>query len=260
MVGDKTAPISLFDAEKYCQWCKHCDNEKIELIELQRISGANNSLWGGKRVLEIGCGTGRFTLQILEKVKEIVAIDPDEQRVDILNRELSLRSDGNKCRTFKTKLEDLYEHKNSTLLPNSFDIVVFSWSWSFIQNPQEILLIIDELLSKNGIIIATMVVGGSYESFIDDILQITGDARDIAFNRTCMNNLKDSLRQKNFVCKEDVIKSSLVYKSSEEAISFLPPSFKSKERQKAIKMLSEHKNMIEFYDEILCVCGEKNDA
>ena len=77
--------------------------------------------WRGKRVLEMGCGDGRLTLQLAALgPRSIEALDPDAQRIRLARKNLPQR--------YKKRIAYHIGHAERLKYPpRSFDIVVFSW-------------------------------------------------------------------------------------------------------------------------------------
>ena len=73
------------------------------------------------RVLEVGCGDGRFTRRILRTARHVVGVDPDADQIT-------------RAREFTSRLlrrRVRYEVAGAESLPfgpRAFDVVVFSWS------------------------------------------------------------------------------------------------------------------------------------
>ena len=146
---------------QYEAWSAFYDNQQVELREIKKaLSDASSSnVFKGKKVLEIGCGTGRFTFKILKDIESLLAIDPDSQRIEILNEKLKSSEYNSKCTTHIGTLEELYK-KN--IIFDKFDLIFFSWSWAFITNAEEIIDLSLNLLKDDGKIIITMVVDGDF--------------------------------------------------------------------------------------------------
>ena len=75
----------------------------------------------GKRVLEIGCGEGRLTLQVAPLAGSVVALDPDPTSIKIARR--GAATDG---------VTNVFFHVGSAQRMRfgggPFDIALFSWS------------------------------------------------------------------------------------------------------------------------------------
>ncbi len=69
-----------------------------------------------RRVLEIGCGTGRLTRRYANVARSIVAIDPDARSIAQLTRALPT-----------VDARPLGVHQLD-LTPHSVDVAVFAWS------------------------------------------------------------------------------------------------------------------------------------
>jgi ubiquinone/menaquinone biosynthesis C-methylase UbiE len=75
----------------------------------------------GKEILEIGCGTGRLTFRIAEGAKSVLAIDPDEDSIEVA-RERTPSKLRSRVAFMPTSITDV------VLADNAFDIAVLSWS------------------------------------------------------------------------------------------------------------------------------------
>jgi ubiquinone/menaquinone biosynthesis C-methylase UbiE len=87
--------------------------------EIRALKGMAN--WRGKRVLEVGCGTGRLSLRLAKLgAGQIVAFDPDAKSIRAARKELPEK--------YKDRIS--YRVGNAEHVKqkaNQFDIVVFSW-------------------------------------------------------------------------------------------------------------------------------------
>jgi ubiquinone/menaquinone biosynthesis C-methylase UbiE len=77
--------------------------------------------WRGKRVLEVGCGSGRLTSRLANfGVEKLIAFDPDPQSIRAARKELP--------KEYKDRI--VYRVGNAEHVQQKayqFDIVVFSW-------------------------------------------------------------------------------------------------------------------------------------
>lgn len=89
------------------------------LVELQEWGG--ESLVRGKRVLDLGCGDGRFALGVAPLAGSVVGLDPDPDAVR------SARTNARKARirnaTFAVGAAQNLRHPD-----RSFDVVILSWT------------------------------------------------------------------------------------------------------------------------------------
>lgn len=166
------------NAKQYEEWTRFYDPNNLELLYLSNVLCNHYKvvlndpldIWNGKKVLEIGCGTGRFTERIIDRISLLYGIDPDKERLDILNSKLCKYKD--KITTFD---KTLYELIDDTFMWEKFDIIVFSWSWAYIDENNdnyEKRITIDtaiNCLKPEGAILVTMVVDGDYEKLCNDI-------------------------------------------------------------------------------------------
>lgn len=92
------------------------DPEGTELATLDRLVSLT-----GKRVLEVGCGSGRLTWSLAERARSVVAIDPDRLEIAKARRAMSRR--------LKNRVRFEVGQGESLPFPDEeFDAVVFSWS------------------------------------------------------------------------------------------------------------------------------------
>lgn len=161
----------FINALEYDLWSRNYDPENREISEINRVLQDYCGIispWKGMRVLEIGCGTGRFTKRIIDEVVHVDAIDPDVDRINVFNKYLNLMNLENKCTTMSGTLNDFLEICGQE---EKYDLIVFSWSWAFIPDEQKEknILAALALLEENGAIISTMVEAGQYEEIVYNI-------------------------------------------------------------------------------------------
>jgi 2-polyprenyl-3-methyl-5-hydroxy-6-metoxy-1,4-benzoquinol methylase len=92
------------------------DPEGAHLAALRRLAD-----FGGRRVLEMGCGEGRLTLGLARDAAHVLAFDPDAKSIERGRR--SLPADLADRVTYRVASAQELEVDR-----HSFDIVVFSWS------------------------------------------------------------------------------------------------------------------------------------
>jgi ubiquinone/menaquinone biosynthesis C-methylase UbiE len=77
--------------------------------------------FGGKRVLEVGAGDGRLTWRVAAETKSLLAIDPDQERIDQARADLPPELAGR----VDFRVMDAVE---LDVPKRSFDIALLSWS------------------------------------------------------------------------------------------------------------------------------------
>ncbi len=92
------------------------DPEGAHLAALRRLGDFRDC-----RVLELGCGDGRLTLGIASEAASVLAFDPDAEAV--ARAQQALPAEFAQRVTYRVASGKAIE-----LEPNSFDLVVFSWS------------------------------------------------------------------------------------------------------------------------------------
>jgi ubiquinone/menaquinone biosynthesis C-methylase UbiE len=110
------------------------------LFLLYNIKSKNMSL------LEIGAGHGDYTLVFEKLFKNITAIDPEKILIEKFNKKIKNLNLTSKIETHVYGCEDFV-----TL--DTFDFIVFSYSFMWINNKQKCLLNITKLLKDNGYIL-----------------------------------------------------------------------------------------------------------
>lgn len=127
---DALATSSLFDediAARYDQWFLSPQGRYVESVE--------NALFlyllrpsSGKRVLDIGCGTGNHMLLLKQMGLDVTGIDPSEPMLRVAREKL-----GPGAHLVPGVAEDL------PFDDNDFDMVIFMTSLEFCQSPAEAL-------------------------------------------------------------------------------------------------------------------------
>lgn len=106
------------------------------LFSLYNIKSENMSL------LEIGAGHGDYTLVFEKLFNKITAIDPEKTLIDKFNKKINNLKLTSKIKTYVCSCEDFNTSE-------TFDFIVFSYSFMWINNKQKCLLDITKLLKKN---------------------------------------------------------------------------------------------------------------
>lgn len=92
------------------------DPEGAEILALDGLMPD----FGGRRVLEVGCGDGRLTRRYAERAASVLAIDPDAAAIAALRQnmpagQIDVRAIG-------------FDDEELALPDRSFDVVIFAWS------------------------------------------------------------------------------------------------------------------------------------
>ena len=83
--------------------------------------------WGGpalvlgKRVLDLGCGDGRFALGVASLAASVEGLDPDEEAIGVAKK--AARKAGARNVRFSVGAAQLLPHPDS-----AFDVVILSWT------------------------------------------------------------------------------------------------------------------------------------
>lgn len=98
--------------------------------------------WKGKKVLDVGCGTGLFAYRSAKKGANVLGIDFSEAAINIARK--------------KYKIPNLrFEKLNATEIQDKFDVIVSIGTLEHLDNPLKMLKIFKNHLKSNGRIIIT---------------------------------------------------------------------------------------------------------
>jgi ubiquinone/menaquinone biosynthesis C-methylase UbiE len=92
------------------------DPEGEHLAALRRLAS-----FGGRRVLELGCGDGRLTVPIAAEARFVLAFDPDAEAVGRARRALP-------AEVAERVAYEVASGSEIEIPRASFDLAVFSWS------------------------------------------------------------------------------------------------------------------------------------
>lgn len=129
-----------------------------KIYEFQKNDFRTASLWQliknkikGKKILDIGCGSGHYVLEILKSKKEICAIDNSREMIELTNYLLSKNGFSEKA-----MLADVCKIKLNQFENKKFDSVLCLDVIEHIENDISALKSIIPLLSPNGILILSV--------------------------------------------------------------------------------------------------------
>lgn len=189
--------------EMYHEWAKHYDYENIEL----RVLKQHNIDFTNKIVLEVGCGTGRFTNRIIPSAREIVAIDPCESAIELCKKHTT---DNNVTYIVGT-LEDL------NIPSNMFDYVVFSWSMYLIENKVLNLQIAHSALKQDGALIVLQASSGEFEEEGNKLYETYSPIREYSSTNSV---LEEALHNTFGNVDRDEIKTHFIFSSIDEVVDY----------------------------------------
>ncbi|OZG74485.1 methyltransferase [Hahella sp. CCB-MM4] len=109
------------------------------LIDIYKVSGA--------RVLDFGCGTGLLTEKLSPHASEVVAIDPSEKMISVLNQK-GLKN----VTTIQAELSEALVNEEASL-QQGFDLIVASSVLAFIPQYQDTIALLQRLLKKDGYLV-----------------------------------------------------------------------------------------------------------
>jgi SAM-dependent methyltransferase len=104
----------------------------------------------GKEVLEIGCGEGRFTAKYADKARSVVAVDADEDSIQLAQASSTPAHLRSRVRFLAGDAENL------ELASQAFDVVIFSWSLCCLAKPLKALREAHRALRPRGAVVNLM--------------------------------------------------------------------------------------------------------
>lgn len=128
----------------YDLWAEQYDTNKnrtrdIEGIALREVLKENNF----KSCLEIGCGTGKNTIWLLNKADKVVAVDLSEEMLEKAKQNISSQN----VKFIQADITNAWD-----FVSGKFDLIVFSLVLEHIQDLDFIFREAAELISENGLI------------------------------------------------------------------------------------------------------------
>jgi ubiquinone/menaquinone biosynthesis C-methylase UbiE len=114
----RVAADSVGDVGKYLPTMSSALRPRPD-VELREWGGA--ALVRGKRVLDLGCGDGRFALGVAPFAARVDGIDPDEEVIAAAKS--NARRAGVRNVRFATGAAQHLPHRDAT-----FDVVILSWT------------------------------------------------------------------------------------------------------------------------------------
>ena len=199
--------IRLNVLKGYEKWSKTYDSDKNPLIAME-----SNKILGllkpvkNKKILDIGCGTGRNSIKLAKKGANVTGIDFSKNMLEIAKKKAKM-----------VNLKISFKIGRVTNLPfsnNSFDKVTCNLTLSHVKNLNKALKEMKRVVKKNGIIVISDLnpflcgkQGGAYFRFKRKTHQI----------RTYVHTFEDffkAFKKFNF-CVEDFVELKLVKKFKE---------------------------------------------
>lgn len=194
------------NVKKYNEWCEYYDRDGLELKLLR--SKIN---FFGKKVLDIGCGTGRLSYRILPFVKEVIGVDIEKEAIDICEMKKRDNVDSYKAK-FQVK-----DTNNLAFLEKSVDIVIFSWSIYLILKKERLLTNIKKFLNDGGYVIVLQPIAGDFEETLFHFYRRSNLSEFAAHS-------SESLRLLNKIfnnCSEDILKAFFTFPTIEKTIEMI---------------------------------------
>lgn len=193
-----------FDWNEYAKrYNKYCKTKNNYYRQSAQILINNSDIKDNLIVLDLGCGTGAMTKQILDKYKvKIIANDLSKEALEYYKKNFEKEiSDG------EIKIVEGNAEKISDYISEKIDIVFISsalWDMEL----ESLFSNIKEILNQDGIIIANLpsLTIGKNKGFIYEIEKFFKKKAKIdkLYRRISINNLKKILRKNNLVAYKTI--------------------------------------------------------
>jgi len=219
--------INKMIIEKLDEWySKYYDPENIEVKTIEKEVDIKN-----KKILEIGCGTGRITRQIAKKAKEVIAIDHNKEIIKYCKKKYK------KLKNVNFLYEDIEKLK---IKSQDFDIIISGWVGIYYAKNIEILIKnLYKLLNKNGKLI---IIEAYHESEYIKILNIIKPRE--SKNKEKQEQLRTILYNTFLDLKEKIITTKYTFPNYEK----LEETFKIElEYEENIKWKEEYSKKLKEY-------------
>ena len=187
---------------QYEKWARHYDPEYKELQILEK----HDINFAGKKILEVGCGTGRFTARMLPQCKEITCIEPDDDALTVLKANIVDSRLKIHCGTF-----------DIVPIPRGYyDYVVFSWSMYLIPEKTKNIKLAYDCLKPGGKLIILQANSGEYE---EEIAQLYSKYNPLREYESAYNNLSNLVKNifGNVTC--DTLETFFSFDSVDQVIA-----------------------------------------
>ncbi len=121
--------------------------KKYSDANLKTLNASFGYCTAENRVLDFGCGTGVFTLEMAEKVKEVAALDTSAKMLEIARSKADASNIGN-IKWLQSSVLDV------DFVPETFDIVTAFNILLYLPNKEDCLIKLRELLKPGGVFIS----------------------------------------------------------------------------------------------------------
>jgi len=184
-------------SKQYNEWASCYDPMQKEIKKLRQFIDLKD-----KRVLDIGCGTGRLTFRLAKYAENIIGIDNDYFAITL-------------ARALNEFKNTSFEHCDAIKLPifpHKFDVIFFSWSLNYMADACAAIKEAVVQLSEHGQIVIMYTAKGDYENLMQDSSDnetILCENYDVATRE---------LQKNNFTLRHDEIDSEFVFSSVDDAV------------------------------------------
>lgn len=188
-------------SNKYDKWASYYDPCDIEKKVINKYINLH-----GKKVIDIGCGTGRLTFYLSKFVESIIGIDIDRLSINYCNKKKGNNKSYSNCDFI---CADILDYNIYDL----FDIAFFSWSLYQTADMEKALINSKNALTQKGELVILQPVAGDQDKIFN--IEVNRTKKDykqiIAQQLSICNNLFST------IYAEDIV-TEFVYPSIDCAI------------------------------------------
>lgn len=143
---DSGPPVDLSrTAETYDDWCKTPLGAVVTALEEELLAELFPPIRPGMRVLDVGCGTGSFTLKLAGMGADAIGVDVSRAMIERARSKVKAGLEGNHSPTFQAA-----DARRLPFPASSFDLVTALLVLEFSGDPQAVVLEAARVLRPGG--------------------------------------------------------------------------------------------------------------
>lgn len=130
-------------------------HEKFGKSDLNKWVFSNLNLSNSPKILDLGCGFGKQTIELLKMNCEVTAIDASRSSINQLKKVSSTKNINKKLSTIITDFDKL------KLISSNYDIIISIYAFYYAKDKEKLLSKVYKKLKPGGVI---LICGPSYEN------------------------------------------------------------------------------------------------
>ena len=171
--------MALFDqaAKDYDSWYNDPVGKYVDDAEMPCMLKMLGDVWG-KRILDIGCGTGHLSEELCKRGAQVIGIDISEGMLEVAKKKRDKK---------ELDIEYLYMDAFELRFDEPFDIICSMAAFEFIDDMESIFKSMNTVLKEDGtIVIGTIQNGGAWADMYS-----SEAFSETVFAESCFKSLAD---------------------------------------------------------------------